>query len=78
MPYADVNGQKLYYEDTGGAGPAVIFSHGLLMDQTMFAPRRFATAIDASAGMNVDTGEPPAMRCPRSPIMIPQTISPRF
>jgi len=32
-----VNGENLYYEDTGGPGPAVIFSHGLLMDGTMFA-----------------------------------------
>ena len=39
MPYAQVNGQKLYYEDTGGSAPAVIFSHGLLMDQSMFAPQ---------------------------------------
>jgi pimeloyl-ACP methyl ester carboxylesterase len=39
MPYAKVNGQNLYYEDTGGSGPAVIFSHGLLMDQSMFAPQ---------------------------------------
>ncbi len=39
MPYAQVNGQKLYYEDTGGSGPVVVFSHGLLMDQSMFAPQ---------------------------------------
>jgi pimeloyl-ACP methyl ester carboxylesterase len=39
MPIATVNGQRLYYEDTGGAGPAVVFSHGLLMDHTMFAPQ---------------------------------------
>ena len=39
MPTANVNGQRLYYEDTGGAGPAVVFSHGLLMDHTMFAPQ---------------------------------------
>jgi len=39
MPYAKVNGQNLYYEDTGGKGPAVVFSHGLLMDQSMFAPQ---------------------------------------
>jgi pimeloyl-ACP methyl ester carboxylesterase len=39
MPYAQLNGQKLYYEDTGGSGSAVIFSHGLLMDQSMFAPQ---------------------------------------
>ncbi len=37
MPYANVNGQRLYYEDTGGTGPAIIFSHGLLLDGTVFA-----------------------------------------
>jgi pimeloyl-ACP methyl ester carboxylesterase len=39
MAIAEVNGQKLYYEDTGGPGPAVIFSHGLFMDHEMFAPQ---------------------------------------
>lgn len=39
MPFAQVNGQKLYYEDTGGDGPVIIFSHGLLMDGSMFAPQ---------------------------------------
>lgn len=39
MPFADVNGQRLRYEDTGGTGPAIIFSHGYLMDHTMFAPQ---------------------------------------
>jgi pimeloyl-ACP methyl ester carboxylesterase len=39
MPYAQVNGQKLFYEDTGGNKPVVIFSHGLLMDHSMFAPQ---------------------------------------
>ncbi len=39
MPIAAVNGQKIYYEDTGGSGPAVIFSHGLFMDHEMFAPQ---------------------------------------
>ena len=39
MPVANVNGQRIFYTDTGGAGPAVIFSHGLLMDHTMFAPQ---------------------------------------
>lgn len=37
MPIAHVNGQALYYTDTGGNGPALIFSHGLLMDHSMFA-----------------------------------------
>ncbi|HVT34227.1 MAG TPA: alpha/beta hydrolase [Nevskiaceae bacterium] len=39
MPIADVNGQKIHFEDTGGSGPVVIFSHGLLMDREMFAPQ---------------------------------------
>ena len=39
MPFAPVNGQNLYYEDTGGTGPAIIFSHGLMMDHEMFAPQ---------------------------------------
>jgi pimeloyl-ACP methyl ester carboxylesterase len=39
MPHAEVNGQQLYYEDTGGAGPTIIFSHGFLMDHEMFAPQ---------------------------------------
>jgi pimeloyl-ACP methyl ester carboxylesterase len=39
MPHASVNGQQLYYEDTGGDGPAVILSHGFLMDGDMFEPQ---------------------------------------
>ncbi|MEY2448642.1 MAG: 3-oxoadipate enol-lactonase [Acidimicrobiaceae bacterium] len=39
MPFADVNGQHLYFEDTGGPGPAVVFSHGFLMDHEMWAPQ---------------------------------------
>jgi pimeloyl-ACP methyl ester carboxylesterase len=39
MPYADVNGQHLYYEDSGGDGPVVAFSHGLFMDESMFDPQ---------------------------------------
>ena len=37
MPIAQVNGQALHYTDTGGDLPVLIFSHGLLMDHTMFA-----------------------------------------
>jgi pimeloyl-ACP methyl ester carboxylesterase len=44
MTYADVNGQRLYYEDTGGDGPAVVLSHGFLMDHEMFAPQVTALA----------------------------------
>ena len=39
MPYASVNGQQLFYDDAGGDGPPVIFSHGFLMDHEMFAPQ---------------------------------------
>ena len=39
MPYANVNGQRLYYEDTGGTGPTIVFSHGMLLDSTVFAPQ---------------------------------------
>jgi pimeloyl-ACP methyl ester carboxylesterase len=39
MPFADVNGQHLYFEDSGGDGAAVIFSHGFLMDHDMFEPQ---------------------------------------
>jgi 3-oxoadipate enol-lactonase len=36
MPVAAVNGIEISYTDSGGDGPAVVFSHGFLMDQTMF------------------------------------------
>ncbi len=36
MPVANINGQSIAYEDSGGDGPALIFSHGFLMDRTMF------------------------------------------
>ncbi|MGH9011329.1 MAG: alpha/beta fold hydrolase [Acidimicrobiia bacterium] len=44
MTYADVNGQRLYYEDSGGDGPAIVLSHGFLMDREMFAPQVAALA----------------------------------
>ncbi|NQY55375.1 MAG: alpha/beta hydrolase [Ilumatobacteraceae bacterium] len=36
MPFADVNGQRIRFEDTGGDGPVVVLSHGFLMNHTMF------------------------------------------
>jgi 3-oxoadipate enol-lactonase len=36
MPFAAVNGQRLAYDDTGGSGPVIVFSHGFLMDRSMF------------------------------------------
>ncbi len=44
MSHADVNGQRLFYEDSGGDGPVVLFSHGYLMDHTMFDPQVDALA----------------------------------
>jgi 3-oxoadipate enol-lactonase len=34
-----VNGTELYYEDTGGSGEPVLFSHGLLWNTSLFAPQ---------------------------------------
>jgi 3-oxoadipate enol-lactonase len=39
MPMLRVNGTELYYEDTGGGGPAILFSHGLFWNSSMFAPQ---------------------------------------
>jgi 3-oxoadipate enol-lactonase len=36
MPRIAVNGADLHYEDTGGAGPAIVFAHGLLLSGRMF------------------------------------------
>jgi len=37
MPFAEVNGQRIRFDDSGGDGHAVILSHGFLMDREMFA-----------------------------------------
>jgi 3-oxoadipate enol-lactonase len=39
MPFADVNGQRIRYDDSGGDGPPVILAHGFLMDREMFGPQ---------------------------------------
>jgi pimeloyl-ACP methyl ester carboxylesterase len=44
MPYADVNGQRIRFDDSAGSGPAVILSHGFLMDREMFASQLDALA----------------------------------
>ncbi len=36
MGTATVNGIEINFEDSGGSGPAVLFSHGFLMDHSMF------------------------------------------
>ncbi|SEQ29517.1 Pimeloyl-ACP methyl ester carboxylesterase [Solimonas aquatica] len=42
MPQVQLNGQTIQFEDTGGPGLPVLFSHGFLMDQEMFAAQREA------------------------------------
>ncbi len=39
MAFAIVNDHRIHYEDTGGEGLPVVFSHGFLMDQAMFDPQ---------------------------------------
>jgi len=39
MPYAMVNDAKLYYEDTGGDKPVVLFTHGIFFSSAMFEPQ---------------------------------------
>jgi 3-oxoadipate enol-lactonase len=46
MPTADIAGLPIHYEDSGGDGPAVLFSHGFFMDHTMFDPQVEALAPD--------------------------------
>jgi 3-oxoadipate enol-lactonase len=36
MPTAPINNQGIFYEDSGGDKPAVMFMHGFLFDQSMF------------------------------------------
>jgi pimeloyl-ACP methyl ester carboxylesterase len=45
MSFAEVNAQRIRFDDTGGDGPPLILSHGFLMDREMFAPQ-----VDALAG----------------------------
>lgn len=44
MPYADINQQRIYFEDSGGGGRPVILAHGFLMDHSMFDPQVAALA----------------------------------
>ena len=36
MPLFEAAGNRLYYEDTGGDGPAILFSHGGFFDHSMW------------------------------------------
>jgi pimeloyl-ACP methyl ester carboxylesterase len=39
MPIVKVNGTELFYEDSGGLGEPILFSHGLLWNTSLFAPQ---------------------------------------
>jgi pimeloyl-ACP methyl ester carboxylesterase len=66
MAFAALNGQNLYYEDTGGDGPAVVLAHGFLMDHEMFAPQvevlrdryRVVTWDERGFGLTESDGQP--------------------
>ncbi len=40
MPTIKVNGVNLVYKESGSGPETIVFSHGLLMDHTMFEPQR--------------------------------------
>jgi len=44
MAFAEINGQRIRFDDSGGDGPVVVLSHGFLMDREMFAAQVEALA----------------------------------
>lgn len=42
MPAIQANGVNLFYKESGNGPETIVFSHGLLMDHTMFEPQRAA------------------------------------
>lgn len=42
MPTVRVNGVELFYKETGHGPETIVFSHGLLMDHSMFEAQRAA------------------------------------
>jgi len=66
MPVADVRGQRLHYQDTGGTGLALVLSHGFLQDSEMFdaqtralrSRHRVITWDQRGHGRTVSTAEP--------------------
>jgi pimeloyl-ACP methyl ester carboxylesterase len=42
MPTVKVNGVELFYKETGAGPETIVFSHGLLMDHSMFEAQRAA------------------------------------
>jgi len=39
MPTLELNGARIYYEDSGGSGAPVVFAHGLLWSCRVFDPQ---------------------------------------
>jgi len=66
VPVATLRGQRIHYEDSGGAGLALVLSHGFLEDSSMFdaqlrhlRPRhRVITWDQRGHGSTVSTSEP--------------------
>src|SRR6267378_7000845 len=42
MPTTRINGADIFYKESGSGPEAIVFSHGLLMDHTMFDAQRAA------------------------------------
>jgi 3-oxoadipate enol-lactonase len=66
MPLQEINGQWIYYEDSGGTLPPIVLAHGLLMDHEMFAPqldalssRRRVITWDARCHGQTETSDDP-------------------
>ncbi len=65
MPVASLRGQRIHYEDSGGAGLALVLSHGFLEDSSMFdaqlrqlrARHRVITWDQRGHGSTVSTNE---------------------
>src|SRR3954471_21001645 len=66
MAFAQVRGQKLRYDDTGGGTLPIVLSHGFLMDSDMFDAQvralrnrhRLITWDQRGHGQTVSTPEP--------------------
>lgn len=46
MPFVEISGQRMYYEDAGGTNPVLLFSHGFLLDRTIWEPHVAALSAD--------------------------------
>src|SRR5258708_8098743 len=69
MPTIKINGADIFYKESGSGPETIVFSHGLLMDHTMFDAQRAAfegryrvIAYDhRGQGQSEDTGDHYAM-----------------